>query len=100
MVLFQNVIEKLALPYSSKAPELAVLLHLRDSTWVGGVLVDGNGAWVHCVQLPERFAEEAFRSRRVPLGREQEVDRLAAAVDCAIQVHPPGFRLHRGFVDP
>jgi hypothetical protein len=40
------------------------------------------------MRLPERLAEEALCSLGVALGREQEVDRLATAVDRAIQVGP------------
>jgi hypothetical protein len=40
------------------------------------------------MRLRQRLAEEALRGLGVPLGREQEVDGLAAAVDRTLQVHP------------
>src|SRR4051812_22869525 len=40
------------------------------------------------MRLPECFAEEPFRRRGVPLGREQKVDGLAPAVHGAIEVSP------------
>jgi hypothetical protein len=52
------------------------------------------------VRLPQRLAEEALRGRRVPPGREQEVDRLTAAVDRPIEVGPAALHLHIGLVDP
>jgi hypothetical protein len=88
VVLFHDVIEKLALPQAGEAPELAVLFQLLDGTGVGRVLVHRNGARVHRMRLRQRLAEEALRGLGVPLGREQEVDGLAAAVDRTLQVHP------------
>ena len=81
-------------------PQRDVLLHLRDGFRIGRVLVHRDGARVHSVRLGQRFAEEAFGCRCVPFGREQEVDRLAAAVDRPIQVHPAAFDLHVGLVHP
>ena len=43
---------------------------------------------VHRVWLRQRLAEEPLRRLSVVLGREQEVDRLAAAVDGPIQIGP------------
>src|SRR3954447_20196876 len=100
VVLFHYVIEVLDLAQPRASPQLTVLLHLRHHAWVGRVLVHCDGAWVHCVRLPQRLAEEALRGRRVPLGREQEVDRLAAAVDRAIEVGPAALHLHIRLVDP
>src|SRR4028118_813309 len=61
MVLFHDVIEKLALPQPRALPQLAVLFHLLDRTRVGRVLVHRDGTWLHGVRRPERFAAEALR---------------------------------------
>ena len=50
--------------------------------------------------LRQRLAEEPFRRLSVALGRQQEVDRLAAAVDSAIQVGPAALDLHVCLVHP
>src|SRR5215217_1384347 len=67
---------------------------------IGRVLVDRDRAWVPRVRLTECFAEEPLGGRRIPLGREQEVDRLAAAVHGAIQVSPPALHLDGCLIDP
>src|SRR4051794_5578939 len=50
------------------------------------------------MRLPQRFAEEPLRRLRIPLGREQEVDGLAAAVDRPIQVGPAALHLDVGLI--
>jgi hypothetical protein len=59
-----------------------------------------HGAWVHRVRLAERLAKEAFCRLSIALGREQEVDGLAAAVDRPIQVRPAVLHLHVRLIDP
>ena len=61
-------------------PEFAIFLQLNDGLRIGGILVDGDSAWVHRVWLGQRLAEEPLRRPSIALRREQEVDRLAAAV--------------------
>lgn len=81
VVLFHDVVEELALPQAGEAPQLAIPFQLLDGRRTGRVLVHRDGTRVDRMRLPQRLAEEALRGRRVPPGREQEVDRLAAAVD-------------------
>src|SRR4028118_1878636 len=57
MVLFHDVVETLASPQPRASPQLAVLFHLLDRTWVGRVLVHRDGTWVHGVRLTQRLAE-------------------------------------------
>jgi hypothetical protein len=87
------------LPQAGEAPQRAVL-HLLEGTGVGWVLVYRDGAWVHRVPLPECLAEELLCSLGVALGREQEVNRLAAAVDRTVPVHPAALHPDVGLVDP
>src|SRR4051794_36718615 len=81
-----DVIEILDLAQPRAPPQLAVLFHLLDGARVSRVLVHCDGARVHRVWLPQSLAEEALRGRRVPFGREQEINRLAAAVDRPVPV--------------
>src|SRR3954447_6142159 len=100
MVLFHYVIEELALPQPRASPQLAVLFHPLDGTGVGRVLVHRDRARVYRMRLPECLTEEALCGLSIPLGREQEIDRLAAAVDRPIQVGPAALNFHIGLVDP
>jgi hypothetical protein len=42
-------------------PEFAIFLQLNDGLRIGGILVDGDRAWVHRVWLGQRLAEEPLR---------------------------------------
>ena len=100
MVLLDDVVEVLDLAQAREPPQLTIALHRRDRGRIGRILVDRDRAWVSRVRLPERLAEEPFRRRGVPLGREQKVDRLAAAVHRPIQVGPAPLHLDIRFIDP
>src|SRR4051794_7560590 len=52
------------------------------------------------MRLPKRLAEEPFRRRSIPLGREQKVDRLAPAVDRPIQIGPAPLHLDVCLINP
>src|SRR3954452_19407072 len=46
------------------------------------------------MRLPEGLAKELLRRFGIAFGREQEVDRLAVAVDRPVQVGPAALHLH------
>src|ERR1700710_86641 len=50
--------------------------------------------------LDQGFAKEPFPRLSVAPGRQQEVDRLAAAVDSSIQIHPASLDLYVGLIHP
>jgi hypothetical protein len=50
------------------------------------------------MRLAQRLAEEALGRFRIPLGREQEVDSLALAINRSLQIGPAALDLHIGFV--
>src|ERR1700722_17875968 len=100
MILLDNIIQILALPETRTAPELAVSLHLRDRPWIGGVLVDREGARIDGARLRERLAEEPLRGSRIAPCSQQEVDRLPAAVHRPIEIHPTSLHLDIGLVHP
>jgi hypothetical protein len=47
----------------------------------------------------ERPLEKRFGGRDIPLGAEQEIDRLSLSVDRTIEVSPAALDLHVGLVD-
>src|SRR5215213_1136431 len=81
MSLLDDVVQVFHLSQSRSAPQLASLLHLRRGFWIGRILVHRDGARVHRVWLRQGLAEEPLRRLGIALGREQEVNGLAAAVD-------------------
>jgi len=96
MILLDDVVQVFALPQPREAPQLASSLHVRDRTWIGRVLVHRDRAWGYGVRLGQRLAEEPLRRSRVPPDRQQEIDRLAQAVDCPIEVGPDALDLDVG----
>ena len=88
MVLFHNVIEVLDLTEPRASPQFTIFLHIRHGARVGRVLVHRDGARVHRVWLRQRLAEEPLRRLGIALGRKQQVNGLAAAVNGSIQVGP------------
>ena len=62
------------------------------------VAIKRDGARQPALAL-ERPPEKRVGGRDIPLGAEQEVDRLSLLVDRAIEVSPAAFDLHVGLVD-
>ena len=62
------------------------------------VAIKRDGARQPALAL-ERPPEKRLGGRDIPLGAEQEVDRLSLLVDRAIEVSPAAFDLHVGLVD-
>src|SRR4051794_38831568 len=88
MILLDPVIEPAPSSVPGKAPQLAFLLHLAQRAGIALEAVGHNLARVACVLSAEGTIEEALRGLFVSLGTEQEVDRLAGAVDGSVQVAP------------
>jgi hypothetical protein len=62
------------------------------------VTIKRDGARQSALAL-ERPPEKRLGGRDIPLGAEQEVDRLSLLVDRAIEVSPAAFDLYIGLVD-
>jgi len=88
VVLLDPVIEPAPTPVPGEAPQLALLLHLAQRAGIALEAVGHDLARVAGVLPAEGTLEEALRCLLVPLGTEQEVDRLAGAIDRSIQVAP------------
>src|SRR3954447_26015289 len=88
VVLLDRVVEPAPPPVPGEAPQLAFLLHLAQRAGIALEAVGDDLARVAGVLPAEGTLEEALCCLLVPLGAEQEVDRLARPVDCAVQVAP------------
>src|SRR3954462_9967164 len=100
VILLHDIVQVFHLSQSRPTPQLAISLHLGGRFRIGRVLVHRDGARVDRVRLRQGLAEEPLGRLGVAPGREQEVDRLAAAVDGAIQIHPAALDLHIGVSRP
>src|ERR1700712_1349280 len=98
MVLLNDIVEVFALSQSREAPEFIGSLHVLHCARIGWVLVHCDRTWVDGMRLGQRLAEEPLRRSRIPLRRQQEVDRLAAAVDRAVEIGPGTLDLDVGLV--
>src|SRR4051795_6290366 len=88
MVLLDPVVEPAPPPVPGKAPQLALLLHLAQCAGIALEAIGHDLARVAGVLPAEGTLEEALRCLLVPRGAEQEVDRLAGAVNGPVQVAP------------
>src|SRR3954451_16106858 len=100
MVLLNDVVQVFDLAQPGEPPQLTLALQGRDRGGIGRVLVDRDRARVPRMRLAQRLAEEPLGGRGIPLGREQKVDRLAPAVDGAIEVSPAPLHLDVYLIDP
>src|SRR3954447_24409535 len=100
MVLLNDVVQVFDLAQSREPPQLSIALHGRDRGRIGRILVNRDRARVPRVRLAQRLAEEALGGRGIPLGREQKINGLAAAVHRAIQVGPADLHLDVCLIAP
>ena len=100
MILFQDVIQV------RHRPVLAILLkgtfgfETHDRRWVSSVLVGVNNPRLGMVRTSQSFTQEALRSSRARLGREQEVDRRPSRVHSAVLIDPLALDPYVGRVHP
>ena len=80
MVLLDNVVEVFALTHQDI--DAGVSLDALNGCCVGATLVDGDLLW-HVVQV-DRPLQEAPGSRHISLGSQQEVHRIASAVNGSV----------------
>src|SRR4051794_15175417 len=100
MVLLNDVVEVFDLAQPGEPPQLTLALQGRDRGRIGRILVNRDRARVPRMWLAQRLAEEPLGGRGIPLGREQEIDRLAPAVDGTIEVSPAPLHLDVCLIDP
>src|SRR4051812_49403882 len=88
VVLLDPIIEPAPTPVPGEAPQLAFLLHVPQRARVAREAVGHDLARVAGMLPAEGTLEEALCCLLVPLGAEQEVDRLARSIDGPVQVAP------------
>src|SRR3954453_7531569 len=88
VILLDPVIEPAPTPVPGEKPQLALLLHLAQRAGIALEAVGDDLARVAGVLPAESLLEEALGCLPVPRGAEQEVNRLAGAVDRPVQVAP------------
>ena len=99
VVLLDQVVDPAAPAVPGEAPQLAPARHLPESARIALEPIGHDLPRVAGVLPAERLAEEALGRLLVALGAEQEVDRLARAVDGAVEVAPLAADPDEGLVD-
>ena len=61
-------------------------------------MIDINDARLCSMNGSQRLAEKPFCGACIPLGTEQEVDRVAFRIHCSIEILPFTFDLDIGFI--
>ncbi len=89
MVLLDQVVQPATAPVPREAAQLAVAPHLPERTRVALKPVGHDLPRVAGVVPAQGALDEAAGGRLVPLGAEQEVDRLPRAVDGSVEIAPP-----------
>jgi hypothetical protein len=97
--LVENIRQPPPAAVSREAPQLALPLHPAERAGVALEPVGHHGARVTGVPPAKRLAEEALGRPLVALGAQQEVDRLAGAVDRPVEVAPLPVDPHVSLVD-
>ncbi len=96
VILLANVVEIFDLPNCDR--HCAILVQLNQRCLVGAALV--HRYLVGYRVVPHGFFEEALGGACIPLGSQQEVDRLALLADCPIQILPGALDLDVGLIHP
>src|SRR4051794_19499332 len=99
VILLDPVVEPAPAAVAGGAPELASSLHLAQRAGIALEAVGHDLPWVAGVVATKRLAEETFGRLLVALGAEQEVDRLAGAVDRPVEIAPRAADSDISFVD-
>jgi|UPI00003A3937 hypothetical protein len=93
MVLFNPVIEVVALPNADRlqwplrlAPKPALAIARNDCLRVRLTTINDNTIW--SAMTVQRFADDASAGREVTVFAEEELYRVAYAVDGAVEIHP------------
>ncbi len=94
MILFNHIIEVLALTQANSAREVAFRFQRFHRRWVGRVFVDVDYPGHEIARTAQGLSEEALGSRCVPFSGEQEINRLAGRIHGAIQILVLAFHLY------
>ena len=103
MILLDAVVEVLALSDADRLqlpprpiPQPAFRVAGNDRLAIGLAAVDDDA--LGAAMTLQRLAQEAFGRRQITVLAEPELDRVADAVDGAIEIHPLAANLDVGFV--
>src|SRR5690606_4438703 len=104
MVLLDPVVEVSVLPDADRqqwplrlVSKPALAIAGNNCLPVGLAAVDDDA--LRPTVMFQRFAQEAFRRRQVTVLAEEELDRVAAAIDRAVKIRPPSANPDIGFIN-
>src|SRR5215467_12745160 len=98
MVLLHHIVEVFALTQTNPTREDALSFQPFHSRRKGPVLVHIDDPWHRIAGRTQSLTEEALGRRRIPLGGEQELDRLTGRIHCPVQIFVFSFDLYIGLV--
>lgn len=78
-------------------PQLSFLVTCDDCLAVG--LAAANDNWLRVAMSRQCLSDETPGSQQIALFSDEELDRVAQAVDGAVEIHPSTTNLHIGLID-
>ena len=98
MILLDDVLLRYLTCRMVRGVSRSVLSISSSAAWLASLLSIVTLTGISVYRMP--FSKKRWIARRIPLGRQQEVDRLAFLVDGPIQIFPYAFDLDVGLVHP
>jgi hypothetical protein len=85
VILLDNIIKVLALAQLAALADDAFLFQALDRRRIGTVFIDVDHPWHRVAGLRQGPTKEAFRSCRITLGSQKEIDGLPSGIDRPIE---------------
>src|SRR5262245_34533732 len=97
MILFNYVIQVLVGPDERLSRQYAFGLQFSDGLMRRLTAIERDLLWN--LVIIDRFLEEAYGSRFIPVLTQQEIYILASLIDRAVEIAPLTFHFDIGFID-
>jgi hypothetical protein len=97
MILLNHVIQVLVGPGERLSGQYAFGLQFSDGLM--GRLTAVERDFLRGLMAADRFLEEAYGGRFIPVLTQQEIDRLALLIDRTVEIAPLPLHFDIGFID-
>ena len=97
MILLNHVIQVLAGPDERLSGQYAFGLQFGDGLMGCPTAVERDLLWD--LVITDRFFEEAYGGRSIPIFTQQEIDCLTLLIDRAVEIAPLALHFDIGFID-
>ena len=99
MILFDEVVEILALPQFTRIWHDPFRFQFVESFGIGRVFINGDHSRSAGMRRSKRFREKAFGCLCISCRTQEKIQSIPFRIHSAIQVHPHLFHFHIGLID-